>query len=63
MHKSEKCGFVSLYAIVAVMAYIVFNQGGFFAGGIISVGLIISLLLFRTKIQLTKVDLMFFVLE
>lgn len=59
MKELEKKNPVSLYAIGAIIAYIVLNQGGYFAGAVISVGLIVTLLLFRVKIRFKTVDLLF----
>lgn len=61
MHKTSNKYISNLFAICAVIAYIILNQGGYFAGGIISAGLIISLVMIRSKIQIKVTDVIFFV--
>ncbi len=51
---------ISLYTIGVLMAYIILNQGGYFAGAVISTGLIVTLLLFKVKIRIKTTDLLFF---
>lgn len=59
MQELKKSGSVSLYAIAAVLCYLIINQGGYFAGGIISAGIIVSLMLLRVKVRVTTVDFVF----
>lgn len=61
MQKSEMKNSVSIYAISAIMAYIILNQGGYFAGGIISTGLVVTLLLLGVKIRIKTTDILYLV--
>ena len=61
MQKTKKENISGFFGICLIMAYIIINQGGYFAGGIISVGFIISLVLFRRKIQIKATDVIFLV--
>ncbi len=61
MQKTKNKYISNLFAVCAIMTYIILNQGGYFAGGIISVGLIISFVMFRSKIQIKITDVIFFV--
>lgn len=60
MSKLKNDNAISLYAISALFAYMVLNQGGYFAGAVISAGLIVILLLFRAKIQFRATEFVFF---
>lgn len=61
MQKTKNKYISNLFAVCAIMAYIILNQGGYFAGGIISSGLIISLVMLRGKIKIKVTDVIFFV--
>lgn len=54
---SEKS--VGFFAICAIMCYLFINQGGYFAGGIISAGIITAIMLFRIKPEIKIFDLLF----
>lgn len=60
MQELKKGGVIGVYAVGAIFAYIILNQGGYFAGGIVSAGLIISLLILRTRVQMKVTELIFF---
>ena len=52
---------VSSFVIGTIIAYLVLNQGGYFAGGVISAGLVVTLLIFRARIRLNMTDILFFI--
>ncbi len=59
MQETNKSSFVSLFAIAVLMFYLIVNQGGYFAGGIISAGIIVSLMFFFTRPRLKTFDRVF----
>lgn len=61
MQKIKEEHMTGFFGICAIMAYIILNQGGYFAGGIISVGIIVSLVLLRSNIEAKKTHVIFFV--
>lgn len=59
MQKLEKSSQAGYYGVAAVLCYLILNQGGYFAGGVISAGIIISVMLLWQKVRLEKVDFVF----
>ncbi len=58
MQKLEKSGTVSIYAIAVILGLLILNQGGYFAGGIISAGFVVSLVLFCPKLRFKAIDVL-----
>ncbi len=59
MQKVEKNNFISIYGIAAMIAYLVLNQGGYFAGAVVSAGLIVALLMLKVRVRFKPVELVF----
>lgn len=59
MQKLEKSSEPAYYGVAAVLCYLILNQGGYFAGGLISAGLIISIMLIWRKIRFGVLDFIF----
>ncbi len=59
MEKMNNTSLLWVYITAVILGYITLNQGGYFAGGIISTGLIVSLFLFRLKPCIKVFDIVF----
>lgn len=57
MQKTNNTSMTGIYIVAVILGYITLNQGGYFAGGIISTGLIASLFLFGKKPELKMFDI------
>ncbi len=60
MQEDTKGYFVNIYLTAVLMGYLILNQGGYFAGGIISTGILVSLMLCFTKLRCRMPDIGFF---
>lgn len=60
MEKTNNNSLIWVYITTVILGYITLNQGGYFAGGIISTGFIVSLFIFFKRPVIKVFDIVFF---